>query len=259
MNQKSSYQKLCAEFYDLTKPEAGPKEIAFYENLIKNTKGPFLEAMCGSGRLLIPLLKKGYKIDGVDNSAPMLESCARRCKEQGLQVELFNHSLEKLSLPKKYGLIFIAIGSFQLFKERSQALSVLQKLRENLLPRGVLLLETYIPWDSIKGCIEGPIIMGKSHAIDSMRKVASPEGYEIILSTKTIVYPTEQIESWENLYIKEQNGRVLEREQEALAVRWYYRYEMELFLEKSGFIIDKVFEESFEENPQAVLYRSFRE
>jgi hypothetical protein len=48
---KPSYQSLCAEFYDLTKPEAGPKEIFFYRELLKDSDGPLMEAMCGSGRL----------------------------------------------------------------------------------------------------------------------------------------------------------------------------------------------------------------
>lgn len=70
---KSSYLNLCTEFYDLTKAEAGPKEVAFYEKLLGTAKGPILEAMCGSGRLLIPLLKEGLVLEGVDNSSHMLQ------------------------------------------------------------------------------------------------------------------------------------------------------------------------------------------
>ncbi len=111
-----SYLGLCTEFYDLTKPEAGLREIAFYEALIRASKEPVLEAMCGSGRLLIPLLKRGLVVDGVDNSSHMLKSCQKRCGEHSLQVQLYNQSLQTLSLPQKYDLIFIAIGSFQLIR-----------------------------------------------------------------------------------------------------------------------------------------------
>ena len=34
-DMKPSYLNLCTEFYDLTKPEAGPKEIAFYGECLK--------------------------------------------------------------------------------------------------------------------------------------------------------------------------------------------------------------------------------
>ena len=95
---KPSYQNLCTEFYDLTKPEAGLKEVAFYHHFLKITKGPFLEAMCGSGSLLIPLLKTGLVIDGVDNSPHMLKSCRQRCKNQHLFVKLYNQPLQNLPL-----------------------------------------------------------------------------------------------------------------------------------------------------------------
>lgn len=117
VNMKPSYLNLCTEFYDLTKPEAGPKEVAFYEECLKAAKGPILEAICGSGRLLIPLLKKGFILEGVDNSQHMLQSCQKRCSAQGLSVQLHNQSLQTLNLPRKYDLIFIAIGSFQLIHD----------------------------------------------------------------------------------------------------------------------------------------------
>lgn len=116
-DMKPSYLNLCTEFYDLTKPEAGPKEIAFYGECLKAAKGPILEAMCESGRLLIPLLKNGLLLEGVDNSQHMLQSCQKRCSAQGLSVQLHNQSLQTLNLPKKYDVIFVAIGSFQLIHD----------------------------------------------------------------------------------------------------------------------------------------------
>lgn len=47
-------------------------------------------------------------------------------------------------------------------------------------------------------------------------------------------------------------------EEERLAVRWYYRYEMELLLEKSGFSKIKIIDESFELNPQATIYQAIK-
>jgi ubiquinone/menaquinone biosynthesis C-methylase UbiE len=75
--------------------------VAFYDTQLRSAKGPILEAMCGSGKLLIPLLKKGLLLDGVDNSSHMLESCQRRCKAQNLNVSLYNQSLQNLTLPQK--------------------------------------------------------------------------------------------------------------------------------------------------------------
>lgn len=243
---KPSYQNLCTEFYDLTKPEAGPKEVAFYRDLLKATQGQFLEAMCGSGRLLIPLLQAGLAIDGVDNSAHMLESCRQRCKDQQFHVKLYNQSLQNLSLSQKYDVIFIAIGSFQLIKDRAEALHILKTLHQNLLPGGKLIIETFVPWDGIKEDQSDPMI--------SERKVQSSDGFEIINRSTVTLYFKDQLEICQTRYEKWGRGKLLLAEEEEYTVRWYYRYEMELFLEKAGFSSIEIKDESFEQNPQAVIY-----
>lgn len=145
MNQPTtSYQQLCSEFYDLHRPKAGPKEVNFYAQLFKTMQGPILEAMCGSGRILIPLLQEGYEIEGVDNALQMLTNCQKRCASKQLEVQLFHQSLEELSLPKKYACIFIALGSFQHFADQATAFQVLQRLHDHLLPGGSLLIDMIV-------------------------------------------------------------------------------------------------------------------
>jgi SAM-dependent methyltransferase len=251
---KPSYLNLCAEFYDLTKPEAGLREVAFYEALVHASKGPVLEAMCGSGRLLIPLLKRGLVVDGVDNSSHMLKSCQKRCEEQNLHVQLYNQSLQTLSLPQKYDLIFIAIGSFQLIHEQTEALKILETLRMALLPRGRLVLETFIPWDAIKENVNGSIRSDQSRGITVERTASSPDGFEIINQSKVTVNFKEQLEISQTRYEKWADGKLIYAEEEEYIVRWYHRYEMELFLEKAGFSSVKIIDASFEQNEQAVVY-----
>ena len=89
----------------------------------------------------------------------MLKSCAERCKALLFPVNLYNQSLQALSIPKKYGAIFIAVGSFQLIEDRVQVLQVLKKLRDHLLPGKSLFLELFIPWNPRKnGWLFGGII-----------------------------------------------------------------------------------------------------
>ena len=71
---KTAYQAICAEFYDVFRKDASEREVYFYEQLLKKYPGKSLEAMCGSGRILIPLLEKGYQVQGIDYSRPMLDN-----------------------------------------------------------------------------------------------------------------------------------------------------------------------------------------
>jgi len=252
--ESKAYNRLCTEFYDITKPQAGFKELGYYSNFLEGVKGPILEAMCGSGRLLIPLLKKGFRIDGVDCSDHMLESCAHRCKAEKLQVNLFNQTLQNLSLSTKYAAIYIAVGSFQLIADRAEALETLRKLHEHLLPGGALVLDTFIPWGSVKDCIEGTVLLSAPRTVSFERKVTCADGSEIVMTGMTKVHPQEQLEVSESRYEKWRDGKVIAAEEEQLSVRWYYRYEMELFLEKAGFSAVCVTEESFELDPQLTVY-----
>lgn len=249
--KRKAYHTLCTEFYDLSKPIACPEEISFYANAIKKAQGPILEAMCGSGRLLLPLLKLEYTIDGVDNSSEMLESCRKRCQVENLKVNLFHQSIENLSL-KKYALIYIAVGSFQLISDRERALQVLRTLHSHLLPGGTLLLDTFIPRDSIQASIQGEGISTKT--ISSDRKISCSDGAEIFLKSNTEIDPLLQIERSKSRYDKYYQGKLLASEEEELDVRWYYTYEMELFLEKAGFSQVKMSQHAFVHNPHSLVY-----
>lgn len=255
---KLSYLNLCTEFYDLTKPEAGPKEVSFYESLIRKTKGPILEAMCGSGRLLIPLLKRGLIVDGVDNSDYMLKSCQERCKIQSLHVHLYNQSLQQLCLPKKYDLIFIAIGSFQLIENRKEAFNILRNLYSALHAGGKLVLETFIPWDTMKDNIEGSVLrdQSKEQSFEVVAQISS--NAKIVHKSRVIVHFKEQTEKTQSSYEKWIDGKLIQVEEEEYIVRWYHCFEMELFLQKAGFSSVNIINTSFEDNRQAVVYEALK-
>lgn len=255
---KPSYLNLCTEFYDLTKPEAGPKEVAFYEGLIRKVEGPVLEAMCGSGRLLIPLMKRGVEVEGVDSSTHMLKSCQERCKAQGLNPILYQQSVQDLSLPKKYALIFIAIGSFQLFYDRMEALEVLKNLYSALLPGGKLVLETFIPWEEIKNSIHDQRLSELSRERSFEQVALIPDNSKIIHKSKTVVYFQEQLEKTESRYEKWIDGICTHIEDEEYKVRWYYRFELELLLEKVRFSSVNILDTSLELNEQALVYIGLR-
>jgi tRNA/tmRNA/rRNA uracil-C5-methylase (TrmA/RlmC/RlmD family) len=72
-----AYGPLCTLFYDADKPVAADAEVGWYAEHLPKGAGPLLELMCGSGRLLVPLVEAGFKLHGVDFSAAMLASAKR--------------------------------------------------------------------------------------------------------------------------------------------------------------------------------------
>ena len=58
-------------------------DINFYRRLADDRRqfapvGPVLDLACGTGRLLVPLLRDGHTVVGLDQSAPMLAAASRR-------------------------------------------------------------------------------------------------------------------------------------------------------------------------------------
>lgn len=144
-DQPIAYGKLCSMFYDATKAYAPEKEVAFFASFIEKQPGRVLEAMSGSGRLQIPLIQRGYVVDGVDNSIDMLNRCRQRCAELGLAPDIYACSLEKFNSSHRYTIVTIAVGSFQLIIEEDQALRALQTLRHHMMPGGTLLIDIFTP------------------------------------------------------------------------------------------------------------------
>lgn len=136
-----SYMDLCTEFYDIDKPDAPPVPLAYYRNLIARTGGPVLEAMCGSGRFLLPLLGDGIDIDGLDASPQMLRACDEKLKAAGLETTIYRQFLHQLDVTRDYNLALITAGSFSLISDPDDALESLRRIHDCLSPGGEILIE----------------------------------------------------------------------------------------------------------------------
>lgn len=231
INPQKIYGTLCSQFYDATEGYASQKEIDFYVSCIEKSPGRALEAMSGSGRLLLPLLKRGYVVDGVDNSPAMLARCHERCAGFNLAPTLHEQSLENLSLPHKYTTVIIAVGSFQLIHDRHAALQALQKLRTHLAPGGNLFVDTFTP-----NINADPI---------SVRVARLDPQTTIRLTTRHIFEEKAQRADSICTYEKFVDGVVQKVEQELVRVAWYTDQALhQLFLE-AGLKIVATYEAQF--------------
>ena len=66
-----------------------------------------LDASCGTGRQAVPLLMRGYRVHGVDPSAPMLREAARNAQRHGVSLPLVKASFA--DLPRLFSADFDAV------------------------------------------------------------------------------------------------------------------------------------------------------
>lgn len=142
-NAKSinTYLNLCAEYYDIDKPEAPSDALKFYLEYAKQSKGPILEPMCGTGRFFIPLLEHELPIHGFDASPFMLNRLHEKCNAKKLIPDVWHGRIEEMDQENKYDLIFIPGGSFGLIIDQEQIEICISKIYHALQSGGTFVFE----------------------------------------------------------------------------------------------------------------------
>jgi SAM-dependent methyltransferase len=119
--------------------DARDEELDYWAAHAARSGGPVLELACGSGKVLIPLLERGFDISGVDTSEPMLERCRAMGAARNVTPTLVRQSVTALDLPREYGLIFGNSGFLSLFVEDDDVRATLAAARRHLKPGGTLV------------------------------------------------------------------------------------------------------------------------
>ncbi|BFI99176.1 class I SAM-dependent methyltransferase [Priestia sp. Y58] len=133
------YGQLCTRVYESDKSFANRKELEFYLSFVKDQNMKVLEPMCGSGRMLIPFMQNGIKIEGFDISKEMLKTCIEKAETLSLKPNVWYQDVESFKSSKKYDLIMIPFGSFSLLAD-DIAVKSLQNMRAVLKEDGKILL-----------------------------------------------------------------------------------------------------------------------
>lgn len=220
----SYYSSLSSEVYDIDKYIGRSfGEVEFYSERLNSCTGPILEPGVGTGRILIPLLEKGLKVDGFDVSDEMLKICHRNCKKRGLNPRLFKGQMELFSSDVNYESIIVPTGTFLLLHRREDSIKALKNFHHHLSDSGRLILDIYLPTD---------LSMDKI----STRAWEPRRGEMITLESKIVeVDYINQYTISHHRYERWENGNLVQTELEHFPLRWYGVEEFKLILEQLGF------------------------
>jgi SAM-dependent methyltransferase len=117
--------------------------IAFYSALAQETGGPLLELACGTGRVAIPIARRGFAVTGLD-IAPAMLAQARRTSA-GLPVRWVEADARSFDLGERFRLIFLTGNAFQGFLTNADQAALLQRVRAHLHDAGLFAFETRNP------------------------------------------------------------------------------------------------------------------
>lgn len=221
------YRKLHAEWYELASAGVDHrKEIDFLAGIIRSAKGPVLELGSGTGRILVPLLERGFDVAGIDTSPDMTARCLAACRAKGLKAELHGQSMTDFSLPRKFGVILLASGGLGLFAADRDIHDTFGRVMAHLEPGGMFVYE----FEPVPG--EG---LGGKDGIWTGDWLSGTDG-SIIVRRKLRKYDaTSRI--WEQLWVLDKffDGRLVETEADERTGRYFTVEEAVRFGESAGF------------------------
>jgi SAM-dependent methyltransferase len=204
-------------------------DIPFYREMAERAGDPILDAMCGAGRVLLPLASLGYRLVGVDSSQPMIDIARERVRSAGLttQVELMHGDIRSIELPAAhFPLAFVAVNSFMHMERIKDQLAALAAIRRALVPDGVLLIDVFNPDPVALSRENGQLVFEREFELDGQRVckfVSSDSNLTSQVSAMTYVFDTLDAENRVTRHIARFN------------LRWFYRYELEHLLARAGF------------------------
>ncbi len=217
-----------AELYEVVFADLG-FDRDFYVELAREAHGPVLEVACGTGRILLPCLQAGVDIDGIDLYLPMLEVLKRKAAALAYSPRVYKGDMRDFTLPRRYSLIFIAFNGFVHALTTEDQLKTLRVCREHLLPGGALVFNTFFPGLEIIAGAEGtPVLEGEvKHPVT---------GYPVRMYDTRTLNRVEQIQhSLVEIQELDAQGRLVSSHKSVTAMRWTFKFEMELLLSSAGF------------------------
>ena len=118
-------------------------DVGHYGELAQCAGGPVLELGCGTGRILLPLLRAGRDVTGVDRSLPMLAQLRRDGADLAPRVAQMD--LRALALSGRFRLILAPYSLITYLTRSVDVDGFLTQVRELLDDDGMLLLDAFIP------------------------------------------------------------------------------------------------------------------
>jgi len=213
-------------------------ELPYYQEQIKHCGQPVLDLACGTGRLLIPLLKSGIDIDGCDVSADMIHFARQKAAELGTESNLYVQPMDQLDLPRRYRLIYIC-SSFGLAGSRQQDQEALFRCFEHLNEGGALIINIeaeYAYPDAWQTWLKEKRDALPNPWPEEPKIQHGPDGSEYRTWFRLVnINPLEQSVTRQVRMEKWQRGRLMAQEEKSLLGFMYFKNELHLMLQIAGF------------------------
>ena len=168
------------QYYDMAFREDTGLEADFIEAAGRKYCGfpirRLLEPACGSGRLVVELAARGYRVTGIDLNEPALKYLRQRLARRKVKAKVVHGDMTQFTLPQPVDIAYCFLNSFRHLLSESAARNHLQCVARNLRPGGLYLLGMHlVPPDAHDESIERWVVREGRTQVSTDLRVASTD------------------------------------------------------------------------------------
>jgi len=120
-------------------------DIPFYKKFALKQKGKILELGCGTGRVILPLLKDNFEIIGIDASEEMLQEAKEKASKENLNINVLKQDIVYFELKDKFDLILCVHNSFSHINGIENVKTFFENVKKHLTKDGLFILQVFNP------------------------------------------------------------------------------------------------------------------
>ena len=213
-------------------------DIPFYVKMAETYGEPVLELACGTGRIAIPLARKGWQITGLDPTESMLTEAKRKAVSADVTIEWFQGDCRDFALGKKFNMIFFPFNSIAVLHDLEDISGCFNCVRKHLKKHGRFIIDIFNP--------RFDILTRNPDERFPVTEYPDPAGNGQVVVTESNVYDCATQISHIKWYYK--FGDAPEEIIEDLNLRIFFPQELDALLQFHGLEIDAKYGD-FDETP----------
>ena len=123
------------------RPEVVDPTVEFLQRLAG--PGPVVEFAIGTGRIGIPLMRRGVPVMGVELSAPMAARLREKVSATDLPVMIGD--MTSTRVPGDFTLVYLLWNSLANLRQQSEQVACFRNAARHLVPGGRFVIELFVP------------------------------------------------------------------------------------------------------------------